>query len=181
MDTGTLYLYRTDPDRYESILVGDALVELVAMHCEQKRRGKRWNPISVTVPRRLAVSDFPTLIEYGAIPVLSNRAWIALRPLLDPVVEALPLVHPTGEYVLLNVLEQLDCLDETNSKLVRNDVSGRVSRVFAYAFKQDLIGGKRIFKTPLKSGAELFVNEEFRTYVESNTLKGLKFKPLPMA
>jgi hypothetical protein len=182
MDPSPLYRYDTDVNRFESILVGDALQDLISMHTHQERVAKRWKPLPVTILKpRLLVSDFPTLIEFGALPVLSTRAWNALRGLLAPGVEALPLVHPSGDYVLINVLEQLDCLDETRSTLVRNDVSGRVSCVYAYAFKQDLIGGKRIFKTPPKSGAELFVNEEVRHCVESNELKGLKFKPLPMA
>jgi hypothetical protein len=181
MDPSPLYRYDTDANRFESILVGDALQDLIAMHTRQERVAQRWKPISVMAPRPLTVGDFPSLVEFAVIPVFSKRAWDALRPLLEPAVEALPLVHPSGEYVLINVLEQLDCLDETRSTLTRNEVSGRVNRVYAYAFRQDLIEGKRIFKTPLKSAAELFVDEEFRHCVESNELKGLKFKPLPMA
>jgi hypothetical protein len=43
-----------------------------------------------------------------------------------------------------------------------------------------MLVGKHIFKLPLESGAELLVDDEFRRLVESNGLRGLLFKELPL-
>src|SRR2546425_226987 len=123
--------------------------------------------------------DFPSLSDFNEIPVLGQRAWDALKPLIGPYAEALPIQHPSKQpFYIVNVLVILNCLDEQRSELTRNEATGRVSRVYGYCFRKDVINDRPIFKTPLQSGSELFVSDEFRKIVEDNDLKGLLFKEL---
>lgn len=126
--------------------------------------------------------DFPSLSNYWRIPVMSQRAWDALRPLIGYCCEALPIIHPSGRpFSIIHVMETIDALDEERSELRRSQIDGRVNRVFKYAFRDNLLAGKHIFKLPLESGGELLIDDEFRQAVEKNGLQGLVFNPLPLA
>jgi len=125
--------------------------------------------------------DFPSLSDYNEIPVMSQRAWEALRPLIGYCCEALPFNHPSGDpFYIIHAMETIDCLDDERSELTRNATTGRVNQIFKYAFKPGMLEGKHIFKLPIESGGELLVDDEFRKVVEEHGLKGLQFKPLPM-
>lgn len=123
--------------------------------------------------------DFPTFHGTG-VPAMSGRAWSTLCSLIDSRVEALPLVHDDGELYAVNVLDMIDCLDEERSELARNKATNRVNHVYKYCIRMGMLKGKHIFKTPLKSGAEVFVDQDFRECVEENGLNGLLFRELPM-
>lgn len=124
--------------------------------------------------------DFPSLVSYNKIPVFSERAWRALCPLIGERVEALSLSHPQEPHYIINVLDVVDCLDVDRSKVTRNGVTGRVSRVWHYALKNEhLLAGKHIFWTPTESGSDMMVDDEFCKCVEQHNLLGLKFQPLP--
>lgn len=125
--------------------------------------------------------DFPSLSNFWRIPVMSQRAWDALRPLIGHCCEILPIIHPSGKpYFIVHAMETIDCLDCANSELSRNAATGRVCRIFRYAFKPGMVAGKHIFKLPLQCGAELIVDDEFRQFVEDNRLKGLKFEEIQL-
>lgn len=126
--------------------------------------------------------DFPSLSNFNEIPVMSQRAWEVLRPLIGYCCEVLPIIHPTGKpYSIVHVMDTVDCLDCDKSELTRNATTGRVSDIDRYSFKHEMLPGKHIFKLPLESGAELIVDDEFRKSVEANGLEGLRFKELVMA
>ena len=124
-------------------------------------------------------ADFPSLSNFWRIPVMSQRAWDVLRPLIGYCCEALPISHPSGKpYYIIHVMDTVDCLDTTKSDFTRNATTGRVNRIRRYAFKSGMLHGKHIFKLPLESGGELIVDDVFRNTVETNDLKGLRFKEL---
>lgn len=180
-------LYSYDPassDFDGMLLFDDDRENILDLHYESRSVAEEWLPISVSdaLDLRTGVTgDFPTLVDYGKIPIFSARAWEALKPLIGYCCEALPIKHPSGEaYFLINVLEIIDALDEKRSIVDRNSVTGRISRVIKYSFHLDKIKDKHIFKLPLQSGAGLIVDAGFRDAVEKAGLRGLKFKPLPM-
>ena len=125
--------------------------------------------------------DFPSFNNFWRIPIMSQRAWDVLRPLIGYCSEALPVFHPTGDpYYIIHVMETIDCLDVARSKFTRNDVSGRINCVDEYALKYEMLAGKHIFKLPHEKGGDLLIDDEFRNTVEANGLKGLLFKDLPV-
>lgn len=129
-----------------------------------------------------AEGDFPSLSNFNGIPVMSQRAWRVLYPLIGYCSEALPIIYPTGKlYFIIHVMGTVDGLDCAKSELTRNATTGRVNRIFRYAFNREIIQDKHVFKLPIECGAELIVDEDFRRAVEGNGLKGLQFKQIPEA
>jgi hypothetical protein len=125
--------------------------------------------------------DFPSLSNFNEIPVMSQQAWEALRPVIGYCCEALPIIHPTGKpYFIIHIMTTVDGLDCAKSDLTRNATTGRVNRIRKYAFHHKLLHDKHAFKLPLESGGELIVDEDFRKAVEVNGLRGLRFKELPV-
>jgi hypothetical protein len=130
------------------------------------------NSMNDSIPQK---GDFPSL--YHSTPVFSQRAWKVLSPLISKSVEALPLIHPSGDtYFAINVIDVIDCLDLTKTKITTNEVTGRVSSIQAYCLKTHLLKNKHMFKIPETSGLEVLVSEEFKEATEINGLKGLLFR-----
>jgi len=165
-----------DPDDVESNYVFDSYYASDSLI-------KSWQP-----PHAIRIAydwmkeaDFLGSFDHANSPVMNERAWAVLKPLIGYCCEALPIIHPNGlQYFIIHVMEEIDALDEERSESTRNDVTGRVNQILKYALKEDLIQGKHIFRLPLESGSDLLLSEEFRKTVESNNLKGLIFEPIPM-
>lgn len=179
------YVYRPDANNFAGI--GFSLADderIVQVHDIDSPLADQWiAPVAHGFDDNPETEgDFPSLSNYWRIPVMSQRAWEALRSAIGYCCGALPIIHPTGKpYFIIHVMDTIDGLDCAKSELTRNASSGRVNRIFRYAFKHDMLQGKRIFKLPLESGGELIVDEDFRRAVETNGLKGLRFKELPVA
>src|SRR5438045_3641668 len=117
----SVYRYIALSDEFESISIPGPVMEILAL-LDPIRRGvpcaTGWRPIRVNVDATAGgAGDFPSLQE-GAVPVFSERALDALGPLIQGRIEALPIVHPNGQYFLINVLDIVDCLDESRSGIV---------------------------------------------------------------
>lgn len=179
------YNYRPDANNYAGIgFSKDSKERVVDVHFTDAPLADGWKvPVAHGFEDNPeAEGDFPSLSNYNKIPVMSQRAWGLLRPLIGDCCEALPIVYPTGEpYFIIHVMKSIDGLDADRSTLTRNATTGRVNGIYKYAFKTGMLDGHHIFKLPLESGAGLFVDDVFRQAVESNHLKGLLFSPLPMA
>lgn len=179
------YLYDPDTDAFDGIGFPVKNHEWVTdLHWKDAPRIETWKPrrCEVLTDDSRRPGDFPTLNNYGSIPVMSERAWIALRPLIGRWCEALPIIHPSGEpYYVVHVMNTLDCLDKAKSDASYSEVrKERINEIYRYAFRHEMLTGQHIFKLPHFSGGELIVDDEFRKIVQANRLKGLLFKELPL-
>ena len=120
------------------------------------------------------LGDFP-LCTMGP-PVLNEKAWDVLRPVLGEMVEALPVETPFGTYLALNVLDVIDCLDYEQSEFTYYPASmgGDMHRIIKCQLKPGLIKNKLMFKIPERM-TEIIVSDEFRDIVTGASLKGLDF------
>jgi len=181
-----LYLHNPDVNQYAGVLFDDSEIEQVlSVKFATQSLLDSWQPIhAIRVAHEgMKEADFLGTFDYGDSPIVCEHGWAVLEPLIGYCCEALPIIHPNGlQYFIIHVMEEIDALDEEKSEVSCNDGGGihRVSRVFKYALKEDLIQGKHIFRLPLESGSDLLLSEEFRKTVESNNLKGLIFEPIPM-
>ena len=126
-----------------------------------------------------ANGDFPSLSDYNQIPVMTVKAWNALRPLIGYCCEALPISCSTGDLLfIIHVMQTIDCLDRHKSEFTTNATTGRINRIHKYCFRHFLLAGRHILKLPINCGGELFVDDKFRRLVEVNSLKGLTFTEL---
>jgi hypothetical protein len=128
------------------------------------------------------VGDFPSVSNWRVVPMLSERAWQVLQPVLCETCEALPVNTPfESRYFLIHVLSTVDALDEQASEVERRSIDDpRIRNVLRYAFRNELIAGLHIFKLANRQGGGLIVDDVFRNVVESNGLRGLCFRELPM-
>lgn len=177
------YRYKPDAMQYNGVGLQDRDRKIIWIHSKCDSLAATWRPVSVHGfdDNPGIEGDFPSLSDRNVIPLFSQQAWHILSPLISYCAEALPIKHPSGKpFYLINVMEIIDCLDEERSELVRNMATGRVSRVFKYCFKTDLLQNKHIFKLPRESGGELIVDDDFRKTVEANGLEGLRFEELTL-
>jgi hypothetical protein len=182
--TRAFYTYWPDANNFAALgAPSEWHDEIVRIHFQDVPLASMWAPLQFhpfddNPPEQ---GDFLSLNDYGRIPVMSVRAWDALQSLIDYCCEPLPIFDSTGKtFYLIHVMDTIGCLDESRSKLVRNEVTGRVSRIFNYALKMQMLHGKHIFKLPLECGAELIVDDHFRAIVDSNELRGLIFNAIPL-
>ena len=117
--------------------------------------------------------DFPSL-SGGIPPVFSGKAASLLRPLFSKNIELLPLRHGQQELYAVNVYEITDCLDHDHSKVTRFASSEGIMRIDSYAFKENCLEDRHIFRLP-ELRARIFVSDRFKETVESNGLRGLDF------
>ena len=177
MNRVAIYRYIADSNKYECISVARDQRGLLEAFCDCKSLADWWKPIPVQVDSSVCgPGDFPSLDCHA--PVFSERAWVALSPLIGHAAQALPLIYPDDQvYFVLNVLELVDCLDQSESVIDRYS-DGRISHVEKYVFIFERLKGKDFFKIPETAGLEVLVSDRFIGAVESNGLKGLIFKKL---
>jgi hypothetical protein len=181
MESNKMTFYRYQPDANSFAGIGFSLDDddrIVDVHFTDTPLADQWvAPVAHGFEDNPETEgEFPSLSNFNEIPVMSQRAWDVLRALIGYCCEGLPIIHPTGKpYFIIHVMETIDVLDEQRAEFSRNDTTGRISRIYKYAFKPELLHGKHIFKLPLESGGELIVDDDFRRAVEANGLVGLKF------
>jgi hypothetical protein len=177
-----LYLYRPDANDFAGL--GFSLVDharIIDVHFTDLPLAERWvAPIAHGFADDVKKEgDFPSLTNYDMIPVMTQRAWTLLRPVIGSYCEPLPIVHPSRKpYFIVHVMYTVDCLDLARSVFTRNPTTGRINRIHRYALESEMLRGAHMFKLPLECGAELLVDEEFREAVQANGMGGLQFKEI---
>ena len=188
------YFYGYDPDANSFAGVGFAVGEVnddnndsakvANLHRSDTPLQLTWAPLTCHGfdDNPAVIGDFPSVSNWKRVPMMSERAWNALKPIIGNVCEALPVAHPfQGLYYLIHVMQTIDALNTDASEVDRSGIGdNRIHRIYRYAFKNDLIEGKHIFKLPPMSGGGLIVDDVFRRAVEDNGLRGLRFRELPL-
>jgi hypothetical protein len=124
--------------------------------------------------------DCPGLHAGG--PCISQRAWDCLRALIEPDVQAIPVVTPDGVlFYALNVVNVIDCLNREKSELSIRPMFKPtdylfISAIYKYHFDVSKIGASAIFKTPELVGREVYVTQLFKEAVEDYKLTGFLFR-----
>jgi len=179
------YTYEPDANAFAGVGFMDDSSEILDLHWKDSLVGGSWQVLECVgfEDNPQEVGDFPSVSNYNRVPMMSSRAWDALRPIIGNVCELLPVKHPFhGDYFLVHVLKTVDALDEQASEIERRSPNdARIRQVSRYAFKYDMIGECHLFKLPNKSGSELIVDGFFKQTVEQHNLKGLIFKELDLA
>jgi len=120
---------------------GEKAYDVFAKLFDGTPRAAQWKPAEAVVAKaKKKDADFPYL--NGHIPVVSEKAWKALGPLIGKSVEALPITGTATPYWALNVLDVADVLDEKRSDLERFD-DGVIMIINRYAFKPGAVKGNR--------------------------------------
>jgi hypothetical protein len=138
----------------------------------------KWKPPRV-LGRVAPFNDYPCVDSY---PAFSRRACSALRDLLKPNGEALPLASDRGEYYFFNVTTVVDVLNVTKSKC--NFWPSRpmtAQSIDWFEFHADKLDGLSIFRI-VDWPMPVLVTREFVDRVSDAGLNGFRFRqvwPLP--
>ena len=124
-------------------------------------------------------NDYPC-VDLG-IPAFSQRAVDALRDLLEPNGELLPLISDIGQYWAFNVTTVADVLDWKRSQirwLIKPDAASSIERHEFFPSKLRILSIFRIPEIPHAT----YVTELFAARVREHGLEGFDFRkvwPLP--
>ena|SRR5688572_5533045 len=168
-----IYVYTPDSDTYDSLSLPSGRAYDVVNQLLGTPTVETWRPIRVQVHKGEKRGDFPSLI--GHLPVFSERALSALRPLIENEVEVLSLKGSTTPLYAIHILDLVDCLDEAKSG-VKRFPGGGIMHVDRPVFRDGCVDGKHIFKirdAPLK---DVYVSEEFKRRAEEAGLEGVVFR-----
>jgi hypothetical protein len=101
-----------------------------------------WRPFRVRLRRERATGDFFFLADCW--PAVNPRAWAAVRDVVGSSAEVLPLDLESGEeLLLLNVLDRVPLAEGAG---VSRDATGRLHWVYRFAFREQDVADKVIFK-----------------------------------
>jgi hypothetical protein len=161
-------------------------VDVSTRNWQAPRLAPIWQPREVvnSLPRQ--VNDYPCLGL--SVPTFSQRAVDALRDLLEPNGEILPLRCDTGQYYAYNVTTVADVLNREASDIEWHSVYQRdksepvVARdIRRYEFHPDLLMDLAIFRIP-EGFTKYFVTERFAERIREHGLRGFNLRkvwPLP--
>lgn len=140
-----------------------------------------WKPRAV-IGDVQAMNDYPMV---GSAPAFSERAVVALRDLLEPNGEILPLETPAGvgTYFVYNTTTIADVLDEFRSDISWYDSDDKTlaRRIIHHEFIAEKLGGLSIFHIPINRYF-IYVTETFVARAREHELQGFDFRkvwPLP--
>lgn len=134
----------------------------------------RWRPLRLSADRqnkRVPAGDFPCIFNGNSMPALSQRAVDALRDLLEPVGELLPVECPDGRLWLFNCLRFADVLDEEHCDLTRSEVPGLVLHIRRYAWKPEA-EHETLFRLPQRRRSSVYVTDAVAERIRSAGLVG---------
>ncbi|MEN6448887.1 MAG: hypothetical protein ABFC96_00210 [Thermoguttaceae bacterium] len=132
-----------------------------------------WKPLEV-IGRVRKCNDYPCS---GSPPIFSQRAVDALRDLLEPNGELLPLVSKLGNYYAYNITTLVDALDRNRSQiewLKDQVIAGTIER---YEFIPERLEGLSVFRI-IESWTDVYITEAFAARVRECHLDGFNMIPV---
>lgn len=177
------YRYTPNTKKYENFCTRDYSDSGRLSFFRDASLAATWTPIRLaddrgrrTKPRPW--SDFPYVNTFT--PLFSEKAWQALRPLIEFDVEALPVTGPDDlTYFAIHALRIVPgVLDRERSRFSLNSVTQTVTWVSKYVLVAAAIPAAHFFKLEEARGVSVFVSDQFRAAVEGAKLVGLEFTPV---
>jgi hypothetical protein len=170
-------------DRTKSLTgTHDATGDFVPIKVDGRPHARRlrevWRP-KIVVGNVPSWNDYPTV--GFTVPAFSRRAVDALRDLLEPNGELLPLISDAGEYYAYNITVFADVLDVEHSEIVWGLDYKFISSITRHEFHADRLNGLSIFSLP-QMVLSYYVTNEFVERIREHRLNGFdvpKVWPLP--
>ena len=129
-----------------------------------------WTAIEVSMEIREKRADFLSLLGMIAF---SQKSLSILEPLFGEETSFLEVTCKGTSFYVIKA-EEVDCIDYTSSDVERYSSSNSVREIKSYAFKEDALVNKHIFRLPELKRITL-VSDAFKETVIANDLKGLDF------
>lgn len=123
-------------------------------------------------------------VEHGAIAV-APYAYAIVGPFFEMAGEGLPLIVLGVEYILLNVLECVNCLDRARSQGGSEQGRDGAAHLSRYVFHDKRFSESSVFKIPETCEGEVLVLDrygdpetDFNAAVEEFRLSGIAFEEI---
>ncbi len=142
-------------------------------------KGDAWIAANVGIVREnmgenLLPSDF---LSFSGGSILSGDAVECLKELLLNDGETLPLIEISGNDVYIFLADRVDALDLSASEVRYFSDRNRIMKIDKYAFIEEKIVGKTVFRLPSNKGGEgTYYAEKFVDEVHKHDLKGFQFR-----
>lgn len=159
---------------------GDAgTQDFASLFHDDKPLSATWaSPPVVYLEKNKPAGDFPYF--WGAnCPVFTPRSLRALRDLIAPFGEFLPLSSKDGEFTAFKVLHFLDALDLEHSDIKWVPQPRRelglpklVEKIRRFVFHEAKLEGEVIFRIPQLPLGQVFVTDVFAKHLRKSGLKG---------
>lgn len=164
-----VFEFRPDTDRYRG-LAPVARVATERLLSLGERRAEGWRAPELRWMGAHAPSDFPYLV--GHVPVVSDRAFEVLAPLIGARTDKLPVRVAGGGYTALHVRDFPDCLDVEASKIEWFE-PGRAMMIEDYVFRRDRLEGHHLFRLKIRENGIAFLSGEAMEAIKAAGLTGL--------
>lgn len=167
----------------------------VYITCEKKKERQKLDPISFegqrvsdkwdsTVKINLAkeytqADDSDALMFWASIFVLSEKALNIFKEFAGDVIECLDFECNVGNYVIVNPVDVVDCLDMEKSEY--RVCKGAPELIYTYkklCFRKDALKGKKLFRIHHLHESIMACSDEFKEAIEQAQLKGITFELL---
>ena len=134
-----------------------------------------WKPVKTDFTpiggdKKAAIPDISLWI--GATLVLSSKAHHALRELLMPHGELLPVDCTGKDFYIFNCLELAQANELQSEKILSE---GQVVGIKKLVFDSDAIAGKAAFKSKYAGCQDVFCNQTLKNAILENKLNGVVF------
>jgi hypothetical protein len=136
------------------------------------RLGAKWKPLAVKLYEKRGRSLPELTMLTGYALVAKEQVAEFLTAFVGESVEPLPLKSTGQRWLVLNVLDVVDGLDRSRSRLGTDWTRARL------AFKPRRVEGRPIFKLAGVINSPVFVDDELKALVEAEQFKGLRFVPV---
>lgn len=178
-----VYRIRRDP-RYQGFVPVPSAAATHLVFDGTAREDEIWTPPAVTVDDpALRAGDFWHL-HPGAL-VSTPDAYESIAEFFEMAGERLPLPYRGHDYVLLNVTECINCLDQKATEWASERSHGAQVSITHYAFHRNRFSQSSLFKIPETAESEILTLEryqdpedEFKSAVEEAGLTGLLFEEI---
>ena len=147
--------------------------ELVKKYFEDSKTvSENWRPLFMLRGEPLKHPDFFSIDDTGVIAI-SQLAVDNLQEFFNDAVELLPLETDIGKYYAMNVLNYVDCLNNTESKYEATK-GGFIVNYSLLEFDEEKLGENYIFKIP-EMPYQIFITDDIQEQCETENLNGLFF------
>lgn len=142
------------------------------------RLAAAWKPRTIfplviegEAPLSRRLGDFPNHTS-STVLIFSRRAVDALRDLLGPDDEVLPLESELGEFYVVNVLTVLDCVDIDKCEVWRFPSSGRIGEIRRFEFFPERVTASIFQVIPFIGTGKYFARDDFVQRLQDAGLEG---------
>ncbi len=167
----SIFEFVANSDEFHSILLHEKSWDLTDKILDNKDSTQDYSTAEAAIEKIGVQGDFPSL--YGAIPVFSQHAYNVFKDVLHREVVFHPMQIEGEQFYVAKITNIIDCLDPKRSKLSRNKVTGRVSRIHNYVFDLEKLKDTYLFRVPETQYMEVYFTDKFKAMMDEHELKGL--------